>query len=159
MLIVTRHGMFSIVSTEEITEHNYMYQEEHLVEIRSMSADDIFSLVTDFNEIIGEFEVSTIDRAGTSTTDLFPSLLSSSRHKNGMMYSITVPYARWINLLACLGAGMTYTNFENELQSMIDDGERRANPLLMFIRSVYTMAVQVYSPFSIKTNSKGEVVH
>jgi len=151
--------MFSIVSTEDITEENYVYGQDYSVEIRSMNADEIFSLVTDFIEIIGEFEVSSIDREGVFTTDLFPSLLSSSRHKNGMMYSVTVPSTRWVHILACLGAGITYTNFEDELKSMIDRGENRANPLLIFIKSVYTMAAQVYSPFTIKKTRKGEVVH
>lgn len=159
MLIVTRHGMFSIVSTKEITEDNFVYGEEDTVEIRSMSADDIFSLVTDFIDIIGEFEVLAIRRGHMLTTGQPRNILSKYRNKDGMMYSVTIPSSRWVTVIAHIGAGVTYTNFEDELQLMIDEGEKRASPLLILVRSIYTMATQLYSPFTIKKNRNGEVIH
>ena len=159
MLIVTRHGMFSIVSTEKITEENYVYGKEYTVEVRSMSEDDIFSLVNCYQEIIGDCEVARISGVRTAITDAFPSLLSSSRYKNGMAYSITMPSVAWVNLLAALGAGITYENFEDELKTLLDEGEERVSPLLIFIKSIYTMAVQVYAPFRFVDNKKGEVIH
>jgi hypothetical protein len=151
--------MFSVVSTEEITEENYVYGKEYTVEVRSMSEDDIFSLVNCYQEIIGDCEVTRISGVRTAITDAFPSLLSSSRYKNGMAYSITMTAVAWVSLLAALGAGITYENFEDELKTLLDEGEKRVSPLLIFVKSIYTMAVQVYAPFSFADDKKGEVIH
>jgi len=150
--------MFSVVSTENIREENYIPGKEYTIEVRSISEDDIFSLLNCYQAIIGDCKVAKISGVRT-LTDAFPSKLPNSRYKNGMAYSITMPSVTWVNLLAVLGAGITYENFEDELNIMLDEGEERVSPLLIFIKSIYAMAAQVYAPFRFVDDKEGEVIH
>ena len=91
MFIVTRHGTFLVTNTKDFADIEDEFT-DFGINIRSASIDEVLNLVEDFLP----------DRTWSVFEDEFDKDMPAFRFK------VEVPPEDWVNLIARMGAGITY---------------------------------------------------
>lgn len=125
MLIVTRHGTFLITNTkdfDEIEEHEDI--PSFGINIRSASIEEALNLIESF---VPETTLTIIE-------DDFDKDLPAFRFK------VEVPPEDWVNLIARMGAGVTYRSFKKELIEINEEPNT-----LTLLSNLRVLTMQIYS--------------
>lgn len=137
MIIVTRHGTFLITNTIDFNdvanEADIENGIDFWINIRSASINDLLDIVEDF---LPEKTWSIIE-------DDFDNDMPAFRFK------VEVPPDDWVNMIARMGAGVTYKSFKKELEESSEDSN--TTTLLSNLR---VLTMQIYSRFVSPFNSK-----
>lgn len=143
MIIATRHGVFLVTNTLEFgdigDEDELAYDiSDFGIQIRSPSASDLMGLIESFPDQCDECSIKEVNYLE------MPSF----------RFVIEIEPEDWVNLLARLGAGVTYTSFTDEVRQLSDEGfvDSGAVTLILNLR---VLMMQIYSrmfgPFDSRT--------
>ena len=123
MFIVTRHGTFLITNTKDFVEIEDEFT-DFGINIRSASIDEVLNLVEDFFP----------DRTWSVFEDDFDKDMPAFRFK------VEVPPEDWVNLIARIGAGITYKSFKKEIVEVSNDPDT-----LTLFSNLRVLTMQIYS--------------
>ena len=132
MIIITRHGTFLITNTKDFAEIEDEFT-DFGINIRSASLEEIMNVMEDF---IPETTWAVVE-------DDFDEDMPAFRFK------VEVPPEDWVNLIARMGAGITYKSFKREVREVSED----ANTLTL-LSNLKVLTMQIYSRLVSPFNSK-----
>lgn len=131
MIIVTRHGTFLITNTSDFKDElpDDGLELDFKIKIKSASIRDMINLIDTFPVETGwDIIEDDIDK------DL-----------PAFRFSIEVLPEDWVNLIARMGAGITYRSFKREVQEVIDDCDENSTETLTMISNIRVLTMQIYS--------------
>ena len=143
MIIATRHGIFLITNTLEFGE---IGDEDELaydisdfgIQLRSPSASDLMGLIESFPDQCSDCVIQEVNYLE------MPSF----------RFGVEMEPEDWVNLLARLGAGVTYPSFTDEVKQLSDEGFVDSG-LVTLILNLKVLMMQIYSrmfgPFDSRT--------
>lgn len=133
LIVTTRHGIFLATNTLDFEglageDGKISKFPEFNIEVRSPSVLDLMGLMENFPDQCGDYSIQE----------------SICEEMPAFRFKINLEPEDWVNLLARLGAGITYKNFTIELKVLSGGGEVDTG-VYTLVSNIRVLMMQIYS--------------